>query len=59
MDKFYIRHLYLLLLNKVCSARLRESDIHLISQKTPQYQLINRKKRKGKRVEDYSRDRTA
>ena len=51
----------LLLLKKVGSARLRESDVHPISQKTPapQYQPINRKKRKGKRVEDYSRDRAA
>ena len=45
----------------VGSARLRESDIHPISPKTPalQYQPIDRKKRKGKRVEDYSRDRVA
>ena len=44
---------------KVGSARLRESDVHPISPKTPapQYQHIDRKKRKGKRVEDYSRDR--
>ena len=35
-----------------------ESDVHPISPKTPapQYQPIDRKKRKGKRVEDYSRD---
>ena len=53
--------LLLFLLKKVGSARLRESDIHLISPKTPapQYQPIDRKKRKGKRVEDYSRDRAA
>ena len=40
---------------------LRESDIHPISPKTPasQYQPIDKKKRKGKRVEDYSRDRAA
>ena len=40
---------------------LKESDIHPISQKTPapQYQLIDRKKRKGKIGEDYSRDRVA
>ena len=40
---------------------LLESDIHPISPKTPapQYQPIDRKKRKGKRVEDYSRDRAA
>ena len=45
----------------VCSARLRESDIHPISPKTPapEYQPIDRKKRNGKRVEDYSRDRAA
>ena len=49
------------LLKKVGSARLRESDIHPISPKipAPQYQPKNRKKRKGKRVEDYSRDRAA
>ena len=53
--------LLLLLFKKVTSARLRESDIQPISPKTPapQYQLIDRKKRKGKRVEDYSRDRAA
>ena len=51
----------LLLLKKVGSAMLRESDIHLISPKTPprQYQPIDRKKRKGKRVEDYSTHRAA
>ena len=51
----------LLLLKKVGSARLRESGIHPISPKTPapQYQPIDRKKRKGKNVEDYSRDRAA
>ena len=43
-----------------CKAE-RESDVHPISPKTPvpQYQLIDKKKRKGKRVEDYSRDRAA
>ena len=51
----------LLLLKKVGSARLRENDIHPVSPKTPdpQYKPIDRKKRKGKRVEDYSRDRAA
>ena len=41
-----------------CKAE-RESDVHPIGPKTPapQYQPIDRKKRKGKRVEDYSRDR--
>ena len=40
---------------------LGESDIHPVSPKTPapQYQPIDRKKIKGKRVEDYSRDRAA
>ena len=35
---------------KVGSARLRESDLHPISPKTPapQHQLIDRKKRNGK-----------
>ena len=51
----------LLLLKKVGNARLRESDIHPISPKTPasQYKPIDRKERKGKRVEDYIRDRAA
>ena len=51
----------LLLFKKVCSARLRESDIHPISPKTstPQHQPVDRKKRKGKIVEDYNRDRAA
>ena len=51
----------LLLLKKVSIARLGETDIHPISPKTPapQYQPIDRKKRNGKRVEDYSRDRAA
>ena len=50
-----------ILFKKVGSARLRESYVHPISAKTPapQYQPIDRKKRKGKRVEDYSRDRSA
>ena len=53
--------LLLLLLKKIGSARLRESDVHPISLKTPapQCQPIDRKRRKGKRVEDYSRDRAA
>ena len=53
--------LLLLLLKMVGSARLRESDVHSISLKTPapQYQPIARKKRNGKKVEDYSRDRAA
>ena len=43
-----------------CKAE-RVSGIHPISPKTParKYQPIDRKKRKGKRVEDYSRDRAA
>ena len=53
----------LLLLKKVGSARLREreSDIHPISPKTPapQYQPIDRKKIKGKILEDYSRERSS
>ena len=53
--------LLLLLLKDVGSARMRESDIHLISPKTPapQYQPIDRKRRKGKIVETNSRDRAA
>ena len=44
----------------LCKAE-RESDVHTISPKTsaPQYQPIDRKKRKRKRVEYYSRDRAA
>ena len=51
----------MLLLKNVGSARLRESDVHPISPQTPapQYQPIDRKKKKGKRVEDYSSDRAA
>ena len=58
LDTFNFR---LLLLKEVGSARLRESDIHPISPKTPapQYRPIARKKRKGKIVEDHSRDRAA
>ena len=57
----YICYMLLLLLKKVFSARLRESDVHPISPETPapQYQPIDRKKTKGKRVENYSRDRAA
>ena len=53
--------LLLLLLKEVSRAMLRRSDIHPISPKTPapQYQPIDRKKRKGKIVEDNSRARAA
>ena len=53
--------LVVVVLKEVASARLRESDIHPISSNTPapQYQPIDRKKRKGKIVENYSRDRAA
>ena len=49
------------MLKKVGSARLRESATHPISPKTPapQYQPIDRKKRKGKIVEDFSSDGAA
>ena len=51
----------ILLFKKVGSTMLRASAIHPISPKipAPQYQPIDRKKRKGKRVEDYSRDEAA
>ena len=54
-------HRVLLLLKQVGNARLRESDAHPISPKTPapQYHPLDRKKRKGKRAEDYSMDRAA
>ena len=59
--KLLLLLLLLLLLKKVGSARQKENDEHPISWKNPapQYQPIERKKRKGKRVEDYSRDRVA
>ena len=46
-------YLLLLLLKKVGSARLRESNVHAISSKipTPQYQPIDGKKRREKRVD--------
>ena len=51
----------IILLKKVSSARLRESNVHPLSPKTPvpQYQPIDRKKRKEKTVEDNSKDRAA
>ena len=62
-DHFYFcdKVLFLLLLKEVSSARLRESDRHPISPKilAPQYQLKDRKKRKGKIVKVYGRDRAA
>ena len=38
---------------------MRESDLHLVSPKTPapKYQPKYRKKRKGRTLEDYSKDR--
>ena len=59
--KYLSKHILLLLLKEVGSARLRESDIYNISGKTPapQYQPIDRKNINGKIVEDYSRDRAA
>ena len=50
-----------LLFKKVGSARLKDSGIHPISPNTsaPQYQPVDRKKRKGKRVEFYSWDGAA
>ena len=54
---YYYYYYYL----KRSAVQDRESGIHPISPKTPapQYQPIDRKKRKGKKVEDYSRDRAA
>ena len=51
----------LLSLKEVGNAMLNESEIHPISPKTPapQYQPIDKKKREGKIVEDYIRDRAA
>ena len=49
--EYELVNILLLILKKVGSARLRESGIHPISPKTlaPQYQPIDRKKRKGKK----------
>ena len=46
--------MHLLLLKEVVTAGLGESDVHPIIAKTPvpQYQPIDRKKRKGEIVED-------
>ena len=51
-NDFYHREYYLLLLLKEVGVQGWESDLHPISPKTlaPQYQPINRKKRKGKIV---------
>ena len=56
--------LLLLLLKKVGSARLRESDIQIIQHIRPktlaqEYQPKDWKKRKGRILEDYNRDRAA
>ena len=53
--------LLFLLFKKVGSARLKDSGIHPISPNTsaPQYKPVDRKKRKGKRVEFYSWDGAA
>ena len=60
-NKTPLKLIIIIIIKKVSSARLGESDIHPISPKTPapQYQPIDRKKRKGNRVEDNSRDRAA
>ena len=51
----------IIIIKKRQQCKVGESDIHPISPKTPapQYQPIDRKKRNGKKVEDYSRDRAA
>ena len=61
MSKNIFKYIIIIIIKNGQSARLRESDVHPISLKTPAplYQPIDRKKRKGKRVEDYSRDRAA
>ena len=61
LAKYGILYYYL---KEVGSARLRESGIHPICPKTPApqkttYRQKEDKKRKGKIVEDYSRDRAA
>ena len=51
----------IIIIKKVDSARLRERDLHPISPKTPapQYQHMDRKKRKEKIIENYSTDRAS
>ena len=51
----------IIIIKKGRQCKAESDDVHPISPKTPapQYQPIDRKKRKGKRLEDYSRDRAA
>ena len=60
-SKLLIFSLLLLLLSNRSVVQGWESDIHPISSKTPapQYQPIDRKKRNGKILDEYSRDRAA
>ena len=57
-DALQIR-LLLFLFTEVGSARLGERVKYTLSVRRPQYEPIDRKKRKGKIVEDYSKDRAA
>ena len=61
MQKQIIIIIIITIIKKVGSVRLRESYIQPINPKTPapQYQPRDRKKRKEKKGEDYSRDRAA
>ena len=60
-EKLHFFIIIIIIIKKMVGSARLESDIHPICPKTsaPQYQPIDRKKRKVKRVEDYSRDRAA
>ena len=60
-QKYRDYDIIIIIIKKYQQCMARESDIYHVSPNTPepQYQPIDRKKRKGKRVEDYSRDRAA
>ena len=57
----WVHYFIIIIIKKGQQCKAGENDIHPISPKTPapQHQPIDRKKRKGNRVEDYSRDRAA
>ena len=58
---FIYRHFIIIIIKKGRQCQAEREWIHPISPKTPapQYQPIDRKKRNGIKVEDYSRDRAA
>ena len=61
LSKISTQNYYYLKMSAVKSCERVVYSVHPIGPKSPvpQYQPIDRKKRKGKKVEDYSRDRAA